>query len=89
MIKGAQRQMIVVKTPKSLVFEEAYFVVRPKNYTGSLDMLSEANKIIENCGLNQKKKRRVSVKNILFLLSAFLSGGTVGGVLVALIFSFA
>ena len=52
MLRGAQKQMIVVRTRDSRLFEEAYFVVRrtcPGKQTGASkdDMLGEANRIIE------------------------------------------
>ncbi len=50
MLRGAQKQMIVIRTHDSRLFEEAYFVVR-KPHTGrpacKEDMLWEANRIIE------------------------------------------
>ena len=49
MIKGAQKQMIVVRTGDSRYFDEAYFVLRReiKAHRGSRnDMLTEANRII-------------------------------------------
>ncbi len=51
MLRGAQKQMIVVRTHGNRVFEEAYFVirrnaVRPPADEG--DMLREANRIIES-----------------------------------------
>ena len=86
MIKGAQKQIIVVKTSDSVVFEEAYFVLRPKTSSHSLDMLSEANKIIEGCGINQKKKKRFSAKAIILSTCIFF-GGAAGGALVTVFFS--
>ena len=50
MIRGAEKRMIVVRTRESRVFEEAYFVVRhdvPDHAANALDMLREANRIIE------------------------------------------
>lgn len=50
MLRGAQKQMIVIRTHNSRLFEEAYFVVR-KPRAGRVackeDMLWEANRIIE------------------------------------------
>lgn len=50
MLRGAQKQMIVVRTRDSRVFEEAYFVVRRGKTPPAVckeDMLFEANRIIE------------------------------------------
>ncbi len=51
MLKGAHKQMIVVRTHDSRLFEEAYFVMRrgARSEDGDeLDMLWEANRIIES-----------------------------------------
>jgi hypothetical protein len=51
MIRGAEKRMIVVRTRDSRMFEEAYFVVRPRAercMDSEFDMLSEANRILEN-----------------------------------------
>ncbi len=51
MLKGSQKQMIVVRTRDSRLFEEAYFVMRRgagQKETDELDMLWEANRIIES-----------------------------------------
>ncbi len=50
MLRGAQKQMIVVRTHGNRVFEEAYFVIRrgaAETHTNEGDMLREANRIIE------------------------------------------
>ena len=49
MIKGARKQMIVVRTGNSRYFDEAYFVLRDdaqKDKRKSKDILSEANRIL-------------------------------------------
>ena len=50
MIKGAQKQMIVVRTGTSRYFDEAYFVLKsglkPKREEQT-DLLTEANRIIK------------------------------------------
>ena len=51
MLRGAQKQMIVVRTHSSRVFEEACFVIRRGAVQADADegeMLREANRIIEN-----------------------------------------
>ena len=51
MLRGAQKQMIVVRTHGSRVFEEACFVIRRGAVQAAADegeMLREANRIIEN-----------------------------------------
>lgn len=49
MIKGCQRQMIVVQGKDKGLFETAYFVLRREKERGAVceaDMLAEANRII-------------------------------------------
>ncbi len=49
MIKGARKQMIVVRTGNSRYFDEAYFVLREeaqKENGKSTDILSEANRLL-------------------------------------------
>ncbi len=85
MVKGAQKQMIVVKTADSNLFEEAYFVVRRNASGGRMDMLAEANKIIENCGIRARRKQKPDIKLLIFALFSFLGGGTLGAVIVAIL----
>lgn len=47
MIKGCSRHVIVLKNTESDLFEEAYFIVRPKGCERKRDdLLLEANRII-------------------------------------------
>ena len=49
MIKGARKEMIVVRTGSSRYFNEAYFVLRDdaqKEKRKGIDILSEANRIL-------------------------------------------
>lgn len=60
MLRGAEKRMIVVRTKDSRLFEEAYFVVRPEagNRTDDdLDMLWEANRILENSLAGAKREK--------------------------------
>jgi hypothetical protein len=69
LVKGAQKQMIVVKTTDSRYFDEAYFVLRRELKRGrgvGRDMLSEANKILEECGAASRGKRRCVPRALLF-----------------------
>ena len=55
MIKGARKQMIVVRTGNSRYFDEAYFVLREdaqKEKHKSRNILDEAKKLIENDLIN-------------------------------------
>ncbi len=91
MIKGIQRNMVVLKNTESRVFEEAYFVLRDDRDRGmkKSDMIAEANRIItENLiGPDRKNdktkaKRERRLKLVFFLLGILcgaLLGTAVGG----------
>ena len=82
MIKGAQKQMIVVRTGDSRYFDEAYFVLRrevkPKRSTRD-EMLKEANRILEESGIDLPKRKRLPRGPLLFF------AGTVCGILAAVL----
>lgn len=80
MIKGAQKQMIVVRTGNSPYFDEAYFVLRreikPQQQEKN-DILSEADRILRESGGTAPcgKRRR---KGRIWVFAAFLIGLAVG-----------
>ena len=80
MIKGAQKQMIVLRTGNSRYFDEAYFVLRREikvcRGNSKNDMLKEANKILEECCPASPPKRRRGRALALFLLGLFLGVGS-------------
>jgi len=74
MIKGCQKEMIVLQTKESALFESAYFVLRRgKNVTPRGDMLAESNRIIGE-GREYLRKRQKG-KWILPFVGGFLLGG--------------
>lgn len=81
MIKGAQKQMIVLRTGNSPYFDEAYFVLRREVHsekTNHRDMLTEANKILEeNTKGARQRSRRCAVGWLLFF-AGLLCGGLAG-----------
>ncbi len=81
MIKGAQKQMIVVRTGNSPYFDEAYFVlrrdVRPEKQEKP-DMLSEANRILCESGGGGGRQAARRKREALWALLAFLVGVAVG-----------
>ena len=85
MIKGAQKKMIVVKTSKSSVFEEAYFVLRRESIASEADMVSEASKIIESGNLKKKSDADDEFKQLAFCFACFACGLATGGCIAALI----
>ena len=85
MVKGAQKQMVVVKINDSEVFEEAYFMLRRGAGGARMDMLAEANRIVEESGVGVKKKRRISVRAIMIAIASFFTGGALGALIVGLV----
>ncbi len=85
MLKGAQKQMIVVKTAENRFFEEAYFVIRPNAKADGEDMVSEAYKIIDAYTDKKRGKRDRGAKKYLFAFAVFCSGTAFGALLMGLI----
>ena len=88
-IKGAQKQLVVVRTANSPYFDEAYFVLRTKEETkkrSNRDILAEANRILQDCLpspiLSRKKKRG----SFFFFLLGILCGTGVAFLLSFLLF---
>ena len=85
MIKGARKQMIVMRTGNSRYFDEAYFVLRkdwkecPENRS---DMLCEANRILADSSHHAAKKEKARRLPWLF----FAVGGLCGGVLATVLY---
>ena len=74
MVKGCQRQMVVLKCAPESAFESAYFILkneRQKSFSEE-DILAQANKIIkENCFARDKKRRR---REVLLAVLSFACG---------------
>lgn len=82
MLKGCQREMIVLQTQESALFESAYFILRRQKLPPTKqDMVEEANRIIGvGNGYLQRRQRRGG-KMLFFLLGAMC-----GATLLALIY---
>ena len=92
MLRGAQKNMIVVRTKDSRLFEEAYFVMRRNAEAISADqtdMLWEANRILETAASKERvslttgEKRGLTDKlqGMLWFGIGLLSGGGLVGLL--------
>lgn len=72
----------MIRTKESSIFESAFFILRSSSSARAMndEMVSEANRILEECNLPQKKTKQVTFKHILlaagisFLLGAMLVG---------------
>ena len=76
MLKGAQKQMIVVRTGDSRYFDEAYFVLRRGAETGKgrRDLLAEANRILGECEQARRGRGWRRGKGFAVFLLGFFSG---------------
>ena len=84
MIKGARKEMIVVRTGDSPYFNEAYFVLRDdttKSRQKSRDILSEANRILAEIAPEHSVASTPKNRQWLF----FGIGGLLGAVLTVII----
>ena len=84
MLKGAQKQMIVIRTGDSRYFDEAYFVLRrevPGGRETQNDMIREANRILRQSEPESGRARRGGRRRgwLLFL------GGLVSGIAATLV----
>ena len=92
MIKGTQRQMVMVRTEESSQFEMAYFVLRADRVTESerRSMLDEANSIVSAACRDKKDSKRDKMRHmrgrILFFCLGVLCGAVILGAIFALIF---
>lgn len=92
MLRGAKKNMIVVRTRDSRVFEEAYFVMRRDSGQAAIDeadMLWEANRILESTvphagQASQEPSNeggRRWVRSLLWFGLGLCSGGGITGLL--------
>ena len=80
MVKGIHRQMVMVRTTESELFEMAYFVIRADARTKSTQksIITEANSIVsamcEDSAREKKKKRKRRAARILLFGSGAACG---------------
>ncbi len=92
MIKGTQRQMVMVRTSESESFEMAYFVLRTDAVADKSEksMIDEANNIVSSiCGDAtgaKREKRRRMLRRILVFSAGAIFGALVLGAVLALLF---
>ena len=81
MLKGAQKQMIVIRTGDSRYFDEAYFVLRREISGGreaQNDMIREANRILrQNEPEARARGERRRGRGWLAFLGGLLSGAAI------------
>ena len=81
MLKGAQKQMIVIRTGDSRYFDEAYFVLRrevPVGRETQNDMIREANRILRQSEPDSRTRgERRRLRGWLTFLGGLLSGSAI------------
>ena len=83
-VKGIERRMVLIRTPENRCFEEAHLVLRADFYKEPCedgDILSEANRILEECGYSAEGKRRRRKRGLGNPLVCFFLGTFCGGVI--------
>lgn len=88
MIRGARKQMIVIRTGNSQYFDEAYFVLRRELSNGKenqTDILNEANRILSESALDPSKRDRHRIRRWLFFVAGALCGAASATVLALLL----
>ena len=81
MIKGLNKQMVVLKLDGNRIYESACFVVRSdleKKRDEEKDMLREANRILEEMELGRSKKKRGGGKRFLLWMLTLIVGAAIG-----------
>ena len=88
MVKGTQKQMIVLRTGDSRYFDEAYFVLRREikaDRRVKNDILIEANRILEESRVSPRELSRRRRRKWLGAVAVFAVGCLCGGGVSALI----
>lgn len=71
-LKGCERRVLQIKSPKSELFEEAYFILKPQSAeVNDADMVEEAEKLLKTMTVN---KRRFSISLSSDDVWVFLAG---------------
>ncbi len=77
MIKGARKQMIVVRTGDSRYFDEAYFVLRKElkeQRQDQSDLLQEANRLLNEHTAETRKKIQDRLPRWILFAAGILCG---------------
>ena len=87
MIRGTQREMIMLKGDKNSAFESVFFIVRTDLHPTTRkkeDMLFEANKILAESVLRGKSAKRPLWRKMSKKLPAFSLGAILGALVCTL-----
>lgn len=90
-VKGTQRQMVMVRTSESNLFEMAYFVLRADSdkKTDRRSMIDEANSIVHSVcadGVRSKEEKRLKKGGRIALFIAGMLFGVLSAIILGLLF---
>jgi len=73
-LKGCEKRILQIKSPKSELFEEAYFILKPQSSEVSdADMVKEAERFLKEINVKKRKfPKSFSFEDILFFLAGVL-----------------
>ena len=91
MVKGIQRQMVIVRTTESEVFETAYFVLRAdaRIKNGQKSIIDEANGIVSAMCADGLREKRARVRRKAAMILLFSCGALAGSFLCMLVMALA
>lgn len=73
-LKGCEKRILQIKSPKSELFEEAYLILKPQSVeVDHADMVKEAEKLLREVSVKKRKfSLGVSLGDALFFLAGVL-----------------
>ncbi len=85
MIKGCRRKVVMVKSPNSEIFEEAYFILKEENEDGhsEYDIVKEADRLLSECREKgrEKEKKKISFGEVVCFLTGVVITSVFWGIL--------
>lgn len=81
MFRGAQKKIIMLKSPSGRYFEQAYFIVKDEfsgDHTPKVrDLVKEANRILQESRLPEEKKCRGGFSRLFWFGAGMLSSALI------------
>ena len=87
MVRGCQKKIIYLKNTGSDVFDEAYFIIRDKapGSTDNVDMVKEANRILDECFINNERSGKIQkILKLIGLNAVSMTIGIALGIIITL-----
>ena len=73
MIKGCEKRVIQIKSPKSDIFEEAYFILKDADYDPpTCDIVREAERLLQESEAGAKHRFSFGWDEVIFFLAGIL-----------------